>query len=85
MNGYPAAIPEKGGPALTPKDFVSANITLKRGLVGAKPMTVARWVLDLLNAQPGDTFVDVFPGTGGVGAVARELGLEVIEGGFLCD
>lgn len=26
-----------------------------------------RWVFDLLGALPGDEFVDVFPGSGGVG------------------
>lgn len=49
-----AAVPEKGGKAITPKDFVSANITLKKGLTGAKPETVCSWILDLLNVLPGD-------------------------------
>ena len=35
-------------------------------VVGAKPAGFARWVFDLLGAQPGDHFTDVFPGSGGV-------------------
>jgi hypothetical protein len=58
--------PPKGGKAITPKDFVSANITLQRGLVGAKPDKFCFWLFDLLGLLPGDEFVDLFPGTGGV-------------------
>lgn len=35
-------------------------------VVGAKPATFCRWIFDLLGAQAGDEFVDVFPGSGGV-------------------
>lgn len=56
--------PVKGGKATTPKDFVSANITLQKGLVGAKPEPFCDWILDLLNFQLGDEFDDLFPGTG---------------------
>ncbi|MDR6212167.1 hypothetical protein QE364_003898 [Nocardioides zeae] len=35
-------------------------------VVGAKPAAFCRWVFDLLGAQPGDEFTDVFPGSGGV-------------------
>lgn len=59
--------PPKGGKATTPKDFVAANITLKKGLVGAKPDKVILWLFDLLGARPGDTLDDLFPGTGRVG------------------
>lgn len=77
--GYRHAPPEKGGKATTPKDFVSANIMLRKGLTGAKPPAFCEWVLQLLNAQPGDTVFDLFPGTGMFGDVARELGIEVGE------
>lgn len=56
--------PPKGGAATTPKDFVSANITLRRGLTGAKPVEFCRWVLDILGYRDGDELVDLFPGTG---------------------
>jgi len=36
-------------------------------VIGAKPAAFIRWVFDLLGALPGDEFVDVFPGSGGVG------------------
>ena len=62
--------PPKGGKAITPKDFISCNITLKKGLTGAKPEPVCEWVLDLLNVQHGDEVVDLFPGTGVMGRVA---------------
>jgi len=77
-NGHPHAPPEKGGKQNTPKDFLwedaegglLAPITLKKGLTGAKPESFCGWVLDLLNAQPGDTVDDLFPGTGVMGRVA---------------
>ena len=68
-----APFPPKGGKQITPKDFHLAPITLKKGLTGAKPETVCRWILDLLNTQPGDTVVDLFPGTGVMGRVAAEV------------
>jgi len=51
----------------TIRDFVSANITLKKGLVGAKPPDFNAWILDLLGFRHGeDDLVDLFPGTGGM-------------------
>lgn len=50
----------------TVQDFVSANITLRKGLSGAKPPAFCHWLFDLLGMQPGDEFHDLFPGTGGV-------------------
>jgi hypothetical protein len=58
--------PPKGGTATTPKDFVVANITLKKGLTGAKPDAFCRWVFDVLGAQPDDELHDLFPGSGAV-------------------
>ena len=45
-------------------DAVKANITLKRGLAGAKPESFCRWLPDLLGMTPADSFDDLFPGTG---------------------
>jgi DNA modification methylase len=73
MNGHRALIPEKNGKQTTPKDFHVASITLKKGLVGAKPESVCRWILDLLNVQSGDTVIDLYPGTGIMGVVAAEV------------
>lgn len=53
---------------LTPRDWHSENITMKKGLPGAKPPGFSCWLLDLLNvrADMGDTIDDLFPGTGSV-------------------
>lgn len=72
-NGFRHAPPKKNGQQTTPKDFIVEPITLKKGLVGAKPERVCRWILDLLNVQAGDEVVDLFPGTGIMGRVAAEI------------
>lgn len=74
VNGYRAEIPERNGKQTTPKDFIVEPITLKKGLVGAKPKKVCNWILDLLNFQPGDVMDDLFPGTGIMGKVSYERG-----------
>lgn len=58
----------------TVRDWVSANITLKKGLCGAKPTAFSFWLFQVLNAQPGDTLIDLFPGTGAVTAAWACLG-----------
>jgi len=55
----------------TIRDWLSANITLKKGLVGVKPEVFCRWILDLLQFEPGDLIIDLFPGTGIMGRVAH--------------
>lgn len=52
----------------TVRDWVSHEITLRRGLTGAKPEAFTLWLLNLLGARPDDEIVDLFPGTGAVGA-----------------
>lgn len=51
----------------TTRDWVSAEITLKKGLTGAKPAAFCWWLFDLLGLHPDDDIVDLFPGTGIVG------------------
>lgn len=51
---------------LTARDWVSANITLKKGLCGVKPNDFCYWLFDILGMQTGDTLVDLFPGSGAV-------------------
>jgi hypothetical protein len=67
--------PPKGGKATTPRDWVSANITLRKGLTGAKPSEFCQWILDILGWQPGDVLDDLFPGTGSMqlAVTSREL------------
>ena len=48
----------------TVRDWVSANITLQKGVVGAKPPIFCFWLFELLGARVGDEFYDLFPGTG---------------------
>lgn len=35
-------------------------------VIGAKPAAFCYWLFDLLGARPGDSFIDLFPGSGGV-------------------
>ncbi len=51
----------------TVRDWTACEITIKRGLTGAKPAAFCWWVFDLMGAEPGDEFADLFPGTGAVG------------------
>lgn len=57
-------------------DCVKANITLKKGLAGAKPEPVCRWLFDLLGMTPDDTLDDLFPGTGVVTTTWEQWKLE---------
>jgi hypothetical protein len=50
----------------TVRDWVSANITMQTGMPGAKPEAFSFWLFSVLNLQPGDEFVDLFPGSGAV-------------------
>lgn len=68
-NGYP----HKWRRSPTPRDYVIEPISLRRGLTGAKPARVCRFVLDLLNARPDDEVDDLFPGTGAMGAAIAAL------------
>lgn len=47
-------------------------------LIGRKPIAFTVWMLEMLGAAPGDSLVDLFPGSGNVAAAARALGLNVI-------
>jgi hypothetical protein len=56
---------DRGEP--TVRDWVSAEITLQKGLTGAKPEAFCWWLFDLLGLQTNDTVTDMYPGTGVVG------------------
>ncbi|MGL5856982.1 MAG: hypothetical protein ACRC35_00975 [Angustibacter sp.] len=68
--------PTRPDPLTSPTSSVSRRDSLVHGpgprrtdpdrVVGAKPAAFARWLFELLGAQPGDEFVDVFPGSGGI-------------------
>jgi hypothetical protein len=50
----------------TVRDWVSCNITLKRGVHGAKPEAFCFWLFEVLGMRKEDTFLDLFPGSGAV-------------------
>ena len=47
-------------------DVLREPITLKRGLTGAKPERVCRWLFEVMGMTRDDDLVDLFPGTGAV-------------------
>ncbi len=56
----------------TVRDWCAVNITLRKGFTGAKPAAFVHWLLDVLNAEPGDELHDLFPGSGAVSRVFAE-------------
>jgi hypothetical protein len=50
----------------TVRDWVAANITMRRGLSGVKPDAFCVWLFEVIGAMPTDDFEDVFPGSGAV-------------------
>ena len=56
----------------TVRDWVAANITLQRGCSGAKPPAFCWWLFDVLGAEAGDDFDDMFPGSKAVGKAWQE-------------
>lgn len=65
----------------TVRDWFAHEITLKKGLTGAKPPAFVHWLLDVLNVQVGDQVDDLFPGTGVVGRCVevRVTGRETLD------
>lgn len=54
------------------RDWIAESITLRKGLTGTKPPAVVRWVFEMVGAQAGDEFSDLYPGTGIVRATWEE-------------
>ncbi len=50
----------------TVRDWMSANITLKKGTHGAKPLSFCLWLFSVLNMCPDDQLDDLYPGSGAV-------------------
>lgn len=48
----------------TVRDWISENITLEKGMIGAKPPKFCYWLFEFLGMKPEDEFYDLFPGTG---------------------
>lgn len=53
------------------QDHLVENITMRKGLTGAKPWRFCEWVLNGLGYLPGDALDDLFPGTGIMGRVVE--------------
>lgn len=47
-------------------DWVSANITLERGMVGAKPDEFCYWMFQVMGLCADDEFIDLYLGSGSV-------------------
>ena len=60
---------KRGRREATVADWVAASITLRRGVIGAKPDGFFYWILELLGWLPGDEMDDIFPGTGRFAAI----------------
>jgi hypothetical protein len=54
-----ARVPPREQP--TVRDWIACPITLRKGLAGAKPEPVCRWVFDFLGLLPDDELHDLFP------------------------
>ncbi len=55
------------------RDWLRAAPARRGGsLPGRKPIAFCAWLFDLLGMLPGDTLIDMFPGTGGVGRAWAE-------------
>lgn len=62
------------------RDWLSAQPARLGGsdLIGRKPIAFTVWMLEMLGAAPGDSLVDMFPGSGNVAAAARAMGLTIV-------
>lgn len=48
------------------RDWLAESITMKKGLTGAKPEKVCRWLFEACGLRPDDELHDLFPGSGAV-------------------
>lgn len=53
-------------PGMVYRDWLAESITLKRGLTGAKPGAVCKWLFEVMGCEPGDDLDDLYPGSGAV-------------------
>lgn len=65
---------------LTVRDWHISPITLRKGLIGAKPESFCFWIADLLGARDEDEIVDIYPGTGVMGRTRQQRRLTVLDG-----
>jgi len=65
----------------TVRDWVSVNITLRKGLTGAKPPEFCLWLFELLGLTEDDELDDLYPGTGIVSKCWDDYRLAQLKGG----
>ena len=58
--------PTVAGAACVMRDWIAEPITMQRGLTGAKPEAVCRWLFEVMGAQRDDELDDLYPGSGAV-------------------
>lgn len=63
---------KRGRDLPTLRDWLAENITMQKGLAGAKPLKFCFWLFEFLGMEPQDEIIDLFPGTGVV-TVAWEI------------
>ena len=55
---------KRGREVPTLRDWIAENMTMKKGLAGAKPLRFCYWLFEMLGMNPDDELIDLFPGTG---------------------
>ena len=63
---------KRGRDKPTVRDFISANITLKKGVHGAKPKEFCFWLFEVLGIEKEDELIDLFVGSGIVSRALEE-------------
>jgi len=56
----------RGRDVPTVRDWVAANITLRKGTHGAKPVQFCHWLFEFLGMEREDTLDDLYPGSGAI-------------------
>jgi len=64
---------KRGRDVETVRDWIVDNITLRRGLSGAKPEGFCIQLFEIMGLTRGDDFFDLFPGTGAVTEAWRKF------------
>jgi hypothetical protein len=53
-------------PARSVRDWLSCPMSMRRGVIGAKPEAFCAWLFEVLGLRRGDRLVDLYPGSGAV-------------------
>ncbi len=54
------------------RDSVVAAVPMNQMITGVKPRQFCYWLFEVLGLQPGDEFIDMFPGSGAVSNAWRD-------------